>query len=176
MWVKGALLHFIVDSSIQKNLISTEVVKWLDLGMTSHLQPYTIGWLRQGRDLHVSQQCHLPYVINTFKDEVLCHISPLEVCDVLLGQPYLWKCHVVYESRSRSVIITLGRQLYRIPEVMTVTAISLISAKQCSKVISQTDKFIFFVIHAHSKKKVGATFVASTQSLSLQQKQVVGIM
>jgi hypothetical protein len=27
MWVKGAPLYFIIDSNIQKNLISTEVVK-----------------------------------------------------------------------------------------------------------------------------------------------------
>jgi hypothetical protein len=45
--------------------------------------------------------------------------------------------HVVYESRPHSVIITLGRQLYRIPEVASPTAISLISAKQCKKVISR---------------------------------------
>jgi hypothetical protein len=167
MWVKGALLHFIVDSGSQKNLISTDVVKQLDLPITPHSQPYTIGWLRQGRDLCVGQQCRLLYSIKPFKDEVLCDIAPLEVCDVLLGQPYLWKRHDVYESRPRSVIITLGRQLYRIPKVAPPTIISLISTKQCSKVISQTGKFVFFVIHARSKKKVIATFVTSTQSLSL---------
>jgi hypothetical protein len=89
MWVKGASLHFIVDSGSQKNLISTEVVKRLDLTMTPHLHPYTIGWLRQGRYLYVNQQCRLPYDIKPFKDEVLCDISPLEVFDDLLGQPYL---------------------------------------------------------------------------------------
>jgi hypothetical protein len=115
MWVKGTPLHFIVDSSNQNNLISAEVIKQLDLLMTPHLQPYTISWLHQGRDLCVSQQCHLPYDIKPFKDEVLCDISPLEVCDVLLGQPYLWKCYVVYDSRPQSVIITLGRKLYMIP-------------------------------------------------------------
>jgi hypothetical protein len=106
----------------------------------------------------------------------LCDIVALEVCDVLLGQQYLWKRHVVYESRLHIVIITLGRQLYRIPEVAPPTTISLISAKQSSKVISQTEKFIFFVIRAHSKKKVVSTFVNSTKSLSLQQKQVDEIM
>jgi hypothetical protein len=89
MWVKGAPLHFIVDSASQKNLISTEVVKRLDFPMTPHPQLYTIGWLCQGRDLCVKQQCHLPYDIKPFKDEVLCDISPLEVCDVLLGQGVL---------------------------------------------------------------------------------------
>jgi hypothetical protein len=73
------------------------------------------GWLHHGRYLHVSQQCRLPYGIKPFKDEVLCDISPLKVCDVLLGHPYSWKQHVVYESRPHSVIITLGRQLCMIP-------------------------------------------------------------
>jgi hypothetical protein len=172
MWVKGALIHFIVNNGSQKNLILAEVIKQLDLPITPHPQTYTIDWLRQRIDLCVGQQCRLPYDIKPFKDEVLCDIAPLEVCDVLLGQPYLWKCHVVYESRPHSVIITLGRQLYSIPEVTPPTIISLIFVKQCSKVISQTGKFVFFVICAHSKQKVVATSVASTQRLSLQQQQV----
>jgi hypothetical protein len=161
MWVKGAPLHFIVDSEVKRTLISVEVIKRLNLSMTPHPQPYTIRWLHQGRDLCISQQCHLPYDIKPFKDEVLCDISPLEVCDVLLGQPYLWKQHVVYESRPHSVIITLGRQLYRIPEVAPPTSISLISAKQCRKVISQTEKFVFFMIHSQSEQKVTTTSMAS---------------
>jgi hypothetical protein len=115
MWLKGALLHFIVDSNSQKNLISAEVINKLDLSMTLYPQPYTIGWLCQGRDLCVIQHYHLPYDIKPFKDEVLCDIAPLEVCDVLLGQPYMWKFHVMYESRPHNVLITLGRQLYKIP-------------------------------------------------------------
>jgi hypothetical protein len=110
----------------------------------------------------VIQQCCLPYDINPFKDEVLCDIAPLKVCDVLLGQPYFWKRHVMYESRPYNVIITLGRQLYRILEVAPPMTISLISSKQCSKVISQTGKFIFFMIHAHNKQKVVAKSMSST--------------
>jgi hypothetical protein len=96
---------------------------------------------------------HQPIVstINPFKDELLRDVYPLEVCDVLLGQPYLWKLHVVYESRPRSVIITLNMKLYRILEVVPPSAISLISTKQCRKVISQTGKFVFFVIHSQKK-------------------------
>jgi hypothetical protein len=36
MWVKGAPLHFIVDSGSQKKLISGEVVKQLGLSTTPH--------------------------------------------------------------------------------------------------------------------------------------------
>jgi hypothetical protein len=78
----------------------------------------------------------------------------------------------VYESRPHNVIINLGTQLYRILEVVPPTAISLISSKKCSKVISPTEKFVFFVIHARSKHKVVATSVTSTKSSLLQHKQV----
>jgi hypothetical protein len=39
-------------------------------------------------------------------DEVLCDIAALDVFDVLLGQPYLWKRQDMYESRPLAVIIT----------------------------------------------------------------------
>jgi hypothetical protein len=119
-----------------------------------HPQPYTIGWLRQGSDIHVSQQCRMSYDINPFKDEVLCDVSPLEVCNVLLGQPYLWKHHVVYESRPHNVIITLNKKLYKIPEAVPPSAISLISSKKCRKVISQTGKFVFFMIRSQNERKI----------------------
>ena len=98
MWVKGMPLHFVVDHENQKNLISAEFVKRLELPTTPHPQPYSIGWLSQGRGIRITQQCLLPYGIKPFKDEVLCDVAPLEVCDVLLGQPYMWKRHAVYES------------------------------------------------------------------------------
>jgi hypothetical protein len=168
MWVKGTPLHFIVDSGSQKNLISVEVVKQLGLSTTPHSQPYNIRWLRQGRDLHVSQQCRLSYDIQPFKDEVLCDVSPLDVCDVLLGQPYMWKHHVVYKSRPRSVIVSLGGHLYRIPEVVSTT----VPPKKCRKIVSHTAKFSFFTICSKGEQKDIGTTTASPQAPSIQQNQV----
>jgi hypothetical protein len=48
MWLKGAPLHFIVDSERQKTLISAEVVKRLEFPTKPHPQPYNIGSLSQG--------------------------------------------------------------------------------------------------------------------------------
>jgi hypothetical protein len=142
----------------------------------SHPQPYTIGWLCQGSDLRISQEFQLSYDINPLKYEVLCDFSPLEVYDVLLDQPYLWKRHVVYESRSCSVFITLNKKLYRIPEAVPPSVISLISAKQCREVISQTRKFFFFIIHSQNKRKIIATSRVSTTDLSTHQKKVDKVM
>ena len=85
MWVKGSPLQFLVDRASQKNLISIEVVKWLDLLTIAHPQLYTIRWLHPGKDLCVRQKCRLPYSILPFMDEVLCDVAPLDVADVLLG-------------------------------------------------------------------------------------------
>jgi hypothetical protein len=167
-WVKGTPLHFIADSSGQKNLISAEVIKRISLLTTPHPNPYTIRWLHQGSDLHVRQQCHLSYDIKPFKYKVICDVSTLEVCDVLLEQSYLWKCHVVYESRPRSVIITLNRKLYRIPKAIPPSDISLISAKQCKKVISQIRKFVFFFILSQNEQNIATTSRTSTVDLSTQ--------
>jgi hypothetical protein len=55
---------------------------------------------------------------------------------------------------------------------ITPTAIYLISSKQCKKVISQTGKFIFFMILSQGEQKVITIAMDSTQGLSTQQKQV----
>jgi hypothetical protein len=176
MWVKGTLLHFIIDSGSQKNLISAKVVEWFTPPTMSHPQPYTIGFLHQGSDLRVGQQCRLSYGIKPFKEKVLCDVSPLEVCNVLFVQPYLWKHHDVYESWPCSVIITLNRKLYRIHEEIPPSVIFLIFAKQCRKVISQTEKFIFFMILSQSDRKIATTSRASVVDLSTQQKKVDKVM
>jgi len=157
MWVKDSLLQFIFYNESQNNLISVEFVKRLGLLTTTHSQPYTIRWLHQGWDLCISQQWCLPYNIKPFTYEILCDVAPLEFCDVLLGQPYLWKWHVIYESRHWSVIINVGNKLHRILEVALPTAISLIIAKQCGKIILQNRKIIFLMICPQGKKKVVAT-------------------
>jgi len=76
----------------------------------------------------------------------------------------------VYESRPRAVIITLGNKLFRIPEVAPPAAISLITAKQCSKIISKTRKFVFLTIRPQKKKKTVAA--ASKRGPSARQLQM----
>jgi len=142
---------------------------WLSLPTTPHPQFYTIRWVHQGRNIHFIQQCLLPYGIKPFKDEAFCDVAPLEVCDIILVQPYLWKPHVVYESRPHSsIIIILNRKLYMIPEVGPPSAISLISAKKCMKVIFQVGNFVFFMIPSESERKVVDTSMAFLANLSMQ--------
>jgi hypothetical protein len=80
----------------------------------------------------------------------------------------MWKRHVVYESQPRSVIVSLGGHLYRIPEVVPTT----VPPKKCHKVVSHTAKFSFFTICSKGEQKDTATTTASPQAPSIKQKQV----
>ena len=70
----------------------------------------------------------------------------------------------IYESRPRSVIVTLGGHLYRIPEVVPTT----VPPKKCRKVVSHTTKFSLFTICSKSEQKDIATTTASAQAPSIQ--------
>ena len=76
----------------------------------------------------------------------------------------------MYESQPRAVIVTLGNNLYRIPEVPPPFAISLVTAKKCSKLISKTKKFVFLMMHPQGKKNIVA--MNSRHVSSLRQKQM----
>jgi hypothetical protein len=82
----------------------------------------------------------------------------------------LWKRHAVYESRPRVVIITLGNKLYKIPEIAPPTTISLVTAKQCSKLISKTRKFVFLMIRPQGKRKTVA--MTSRQGPTARKQQM----
>jgi len=86
---------------------------------------------------------------------------PLKFRDVLLGQPYLWKIHVVHESKPHTIVINLGKNIYMMLVVAPPISIYLISTKQCNKIISQTVKFVFFPSHFQRKGKIMVTFMGS---------------
>ena len=91
----------------------------------------------------------------------MCDVAPLDVCDVVLGQPYMWKRHDVYESRPHSVIITLGGNLYRIREVF----LTIVPSKQWHKVISHIEKFILFTVCSKDAHKATTTIATSIPSI-----------
>ena len=82
-------------------------------------------------------------------------MAPLEVCDVLLGQPYMWKRHAVYESRPRSVIVTLGGKLYRIPETVAPNKVS-----QGRNISSHIRKLFLFTILLEGEHQITSTPLA----------------
>ena len=96
-----------MDNGSQKNFISEDLVKKLGLLTTPHPQPYNIGWMKDGHELRITQQCKLASFIKPFEDEVLCDVEPLSIADSLFGKPFLWDRHDTYQSQSHKVIVKI---------------------------------------------------------------------
>ena len=88
-------------------------------------------------------------------------MAPLEVYDVLLGQPYMWKRHAVYESWPRSFIVTLGGKLYKILETIAPKKVS-----QGRNISSHIRKLFLFTIASEGEHKIIETSTPSAQGVS----------
>ena len=93
-------------------------------------------------------------------------MAPLEVCGVILGQPYMWKHHAVYESRPRNVIVTLRGKLYRIQETVAPNKVS-----QGRKISSHIRKLFLLTIASEGEHKITETSTPSAQGVSTHQAQ-----
>jgi hypothetical protein len=85
----------LVDSGSQVNLISEQVVKNLGLETRPHLRPYHLGWIFDNAQLHVTKKCKLRFAItSSFTDEVELDVVPFDICEKVLGSPYLYDRNV----------------------------------------------------------------------------------
>ena len=94
-----------MDNGSQKHFVSEDLVNKLGLVTTVHPHSYNIDWMKNGKELRITQQCRLAYFIKPFEDEVICDVAPLSVADALFGKTYLWDRHGTYQSRPQKVIV-----------------------------------------------------------------------
>jgi hypothetical protein len=81
----------LIDNGSQSNLISEEVVKQFGLNTQVHHKPYSLKWISNNHKLHITKQCTLNFEISSkFVDEVMCDVVPLNECEMVLENPYLY--------------------------------------------------------------------------------------
>ena len=141
----------------------------LGLVTTPHPLPYTIGWMKDGWELRITQQCWLTYFINPFEDKVLYEVAPLFIVNTLFGKPYLWDRHDTYQSQHQKVIIKIWNQWYGIPERQPKSTVSMISSKQTKKLNNHAQKFALIKIKPQHYRKTSATSLLTDQHNSRQQ-------
>jgi hypothetical protein len=77
----------IIDGGSCNNLVSTELVKKLDLSTRPHPYPYHIQWLNDLGKAKVTQTCRVHFSIGTYADYVDCDAVPMQG-SLLLGHPW----------------------------------------------------------------------------------------
>jgi hypothetical protein len=87
----------LVDSGSQVNLISEQVVQNLGLETRPHLRPYPLGWICENDKVQETKKCKLWFEItSSFIDEVESDVVPLDICEMVLGSPYLYDGKAIF--------------------------------------------------------------------------------
>jgi hypothetical protein len=95
--IRHTKVDTLIDSGSQSKLISEELVKKLGLKTQMHHNPYTLKWISNNHQMHITKQCTLKFAISSkYVDEVTCDVVPLSKCGMVLGSPYLYDRKAIF--------------------------------------------------------------------------------
>ena len=81
------------------NVASTTLVGKLNLTITKRPHPYKLQWLNNNGEVRVTRHVVVPFSIGeTYKDELLCDVIPMNVSHLLLGRPWHYDRRVVHDE------------------------------------------------------------------------------
>lgn len=168
--VKTTLVDAIVDPGSQKNLISEALVQKLGLKTVRHPKPYPLGWIQREAGLSVVNQCTFKFAIHeSYIDEVTCDVVPLDVCQVILGNPYLWDRYAIYDRRAQKYTLTKDDQQFVIRAVELLQEPNLVPATQAKRLVNACGKFVLLMIRPREEQSGPVCLV----SLAARQHQDV---
>ncbi|XP_020262299.1 uncharacterized protein LOC109838254 [Asparagus officinalis] len=151
--VKTSLIDIIVDLGSQKNLISETLVRKLGLKTVKHPKPYPLGWIQKEAGLSVINQCTFRFVLHeSYIDDVTCDIVPLDVCQVILGNPYLWNRYAVYDRWAQKYRFIKDGEQFIFCLVSLPQKTSLATMTQVKRLVNASKKFVLLFIRPYEEQ------------------------
>ncbi|CAL8994908.1 unnamed protein product [Prunus brigantina] len=173
-----SVVQAIIDPGSQKNLISEALVRKVGLDTTPHPKPYPLGWIQKDVDLQITKQCTFKFAItNRYIDEVTCEVVPLDVCQVILGSPYLWDRDAIHYRRLRKYRLVKDGKEFHInackPQATNnLLTDNLLIANQAKRLVNSCGRFVLLMIRPQDQSSGAVTL--STLSLSPTQCSDIG--
>jgi len=96
--VKERHCRVIIDNESYNNLASLELVEKLGLTTRPHPHPYYIQWVNSYDRIKVTEIAHIEFSIGFYKGSLDFDIVPLQVCQLLLGKPWISENNVVHNT------------------------------------------------------------------------------
>ena len=168
--ISGQVFEVVIDSGSCENIISRNLVNILKLPVEKHPEPYTIGWIKKGEGIQVTDRCRVPLSIGKYyKDEVICDVADMNICQLLFGRPWQYDFDANHSGR---------RNIYQfVKDGHKVTLMPLSdrrsSISRCSEnMLTVAHSGYEFVSHSKQTREIHALVVAA-QPDPLERKTVV---
>ena len=115
-FVKGTACGLVIDSGSWTNVVSTMLIKRLQIPTKDHPKPYKLQCLNDSGTMKVVSQALISFTLGKYKDEVLCDALPMQAGDILLGRPWQFDRRVMYNGYlNRYSFVKVGRKTTLVP-------------------------------------------------------------
>jgi hypothetical protein len=95
--MRNTKIDTLIDVGSQSNIISEELVKQLGLKIQVHHKPYTLKWISNHHQMHITKHCTIKFAISSkYVDKVTCDVVSLSECGMVLGSPYLYDRKAIF--------------------------------------------------------------------------------
>jgi hypothetical protein len=129
------------------------MVEKLELETTVHPNPYKVSWLQKGHKVIVTKQCLVEFKIGRYKDEILCDVTPMDVCHIFLGRTWQFDRNVIHDGRKNTYTLEKnGRTHMLLPieekkvKEEASTSILLMRGKELLKDVKKEQEMQFVVM------------------------------
>jgi hypothetical protein len=109
--MRNTKIDTLIDSGSQANLISEELVKQLGLKTQTHHNTYTLKWISNHHQMHITKHCIIKFAISSkYVDEVTCNVVSLSECGMVLASPYLYDHkEIFYRTQNQYQLSKVGQ-------------------------------------------------------------------
>jgi hypothetical protein len=76
------------DNGSCTNIVSSTLVRKLNLNTSKHVKPYKLQWLNEYGEVRMTKQVLVSFTIGKFKDKVLCDVILMHYTHLLSRRPW----------------------------------------------------------------------------------------
>jgi len=100
--IKDRRAQVIIEGGSCNNLVSSDLVKKLELTTRPHKHPYHIQWLNNSGKAKVTETARVHFSLGPYSDFADCDVVPMQACSLLLGRTWEFDNDVVHHGRNNT--------------------------------------------------------------------------
>jgi hypothetical protein len=144
---KHTKIDTLFDTGSQASLIYKEIVNKLKLETIPHPKPYPLGWICDNAKLQVTRRCKLRFSITAhFVDEVELDVTPLDICGIVLGSPYLYNRKAIFHRHENKYHLFKNGVEYIVRAHTKKMNLSLVNVGQMKRLVNASNNFVLLMI------------------------------